>query len=331
LHMQAIQIPKSRKDKTLITFYVDDVDADFVKKHTWKLESRHHQPVGTKNSEFPRVPLWRALLGVKEKDKRVVYINGNRLDNTRKNLKLVTRAESIRLQLASRKEGPLWTEKDVLLLKELIMSPDGVKKIIEKTGRPAHLVLWKARKLGFSRQLLLHEWAPKEEELVREKYPKVGAERLAHLLGVSAQAVTAKARQLGVQRLRAGEYSAHFTGHKGIGRTYWYSVTKGAKIRNLIFGITIEWAWDLYERQGGKCALSGLPITPPTTRKPGTASLDRIDSSQGYLEGNVQWVHKTVNKMKSNMSEEEFLTYCKAIVTHNKLDTPSQGLENIGI
>jgi hypothetical protein len=44
-----------------------------------------------------------------------------------------------------------------------------------------------------------------------------------------------------------------------------------------------------------------------------TASLDRIDSSKGYIKTNVQWVHKKVNKMKQDTSVDEFKHYCKLI------------------
>ena len=48
-----------------------------------------------------------------------------------------------------------------------------------------------------------------------------------------------------------------------------------------------------------------------------TASLDRIDSSKGYIEGNVQWVHKRVNLMKGNMSTENFIEWCNLVVKNN--------------
>ena len=44
-----------------------------------------------------------------------------------------------------------------------------------------------------------------------------------------------------------------------------------------------------------------------------TASLDRIDSSKGYVEGNVQWVHKMINMSKQQYSQEEFIDMCKAV------------------
>ena len=44
-----------------------------------------------------------------------------------------------------------------------------------------------------------------------------------------------------------------------------------------------------------------------------TASLDRIDSSKGYIEGNVQWVHKSVNIMKCDFSSDIFIGICNQI------------------
>lgn len=49
-----------------------------------------------------------------------------------------------------------------------------------------------------------------------------------------------------------------------------------------------------------------------------TASLDRIDSSKGYIEGNVQWVHKRINKMKLDDSDTEFIEWCRLIADFNK-------------
>jgi hypothetical protein len=78
--------------------------------------------------------------------------------------------------------------------------------------------------------------------------------------------------------------------------------------------LTIEQAWELYQKQEGKCALSGLPIFFPATNKGEfTASLDRIDSSKGYIEGNVQWVHKDINIMKNKFPQDYFIKICKLV------------------
>jgi hypothetical protein len=48
----------------------------------------------------------------------------------------------------------------------------------------------------------------------------------------------------------------------------------------------------------------------------GTASLDRIDSSKGYIIGNVQWVHKKIQHVKRNWSDEEFISLCEQVALH---------------
>ncbi len=47
-------------------------------------------------------------------------------------------------------------------------------------------------------------------------------------------------------------------------------------------------------------------------------SLDRIDNLKGYIEGNVQWVHKRVNVMRNVLSIEEFLSWCEKITAHRQ-------------
>lgn len=68
----------------------------------------------------------------------------------------------------------------------------------------------------------------------------------------------------------------------------------------------------LHEAQGGLCALSGVPLSYEA-HHPYTASLDRIDSSIGYLKGNVQIVTATVNRMKMNLDQAEFLSVVRQI------------------
>jgi hypothetical protein len=45
--------------------------------------------------------------------------------------------------------------------------------------------------------------------------------------------------------------------------------------------------------------------------------LDRIDSSKGYIVGNVQWVHKHVNVMKNIFSQEMFIFICNQVSKNN--------------
>lgn len=92
-----------------------------------------------------------------------------------------------------------------------------------------------------------------------------------------------------------------------------------AKTKNLEFEVSIEYLWELYEHQNGKCALTGMDIYfNDYNLDQKTASLDRIDSSKGYIPGNVQWVHKEINRMKSNFPTDGFLRWCNLVINNSK-------------
>lgn len=112
--------------------------------------------------------------------------------------------------------------------------------------------------------------------------------------------------------------------YKGIGdlsKSYWTRVLRGAKERNLEVSITIEDAWNKFLEQDRKCALTGIDLVMLKSfarqHIEHTASLDRIDSSKGYIQGNIQWVHKHVNVMKLDLTQDEFIEWCKLVVKHN--------------
>ena len=107
---------------------------------------------------------------------------------------------------------------------------------------------------------------------------------------------------------------------------HWFNnVIQNAKSRGLEVSITIFDCEDLWIKQKGICALSGLEITQPARiryrgedgkekiKYEGTASLDRIDSSLGYTLDNVQWIDKRVNVMKMDMTDSYFIYMCELI------------------
>lgn len=126
-------------------------------------------------------------------------------------------------------------------------------------------------------------------------------------------------RSCGCLLHRKKESSPSWSGYKGISGNWWSSHVKrsSSKRADLELSITKEYAWDLFEKQGRKCALTGLDIIISDDLT-NTASVDRIDSSLGYIEGNIQWVHKDINYMKRNYSMEYFIEMCKLIAENNK-------------
>lgn len=107
-----------------------------------------------------------------------------------------------------------------------------------------------------------------------------------------------------------------WSGHGEISGSFFGNIRRRANKNNIFFDITIEYAWGLYLEQNRKCKISGVDIE--FLNQDTRASLDRIDSSIGYVEGNVQWVHKQVNFMKQTMSDQELINWCKLIVENNK-------------
>lgn len=116
---------------------------------------------------------------------------------------------------------------------------------------------------------------------------------------------------------------------KGYGKIpgiYWgrlkADAKRGRKTKIVTFNLSIKVAWELFEKQYGICALSGLKLKFSNSSKDFaygniTASLDRIDSNKGYFLGNVQWVHKVINKMKQNLTDKEFIYFCKKVSKYN--------------
>lgn len=105
--------------------------------------------------------------------------------------------------------------------------------------------------------------------------------------------------------------------YKELKGTIWNALKRNAEQRGLIININQKYILDLYNKQNGECSLSGKKIDLVTHGK-NKASLDRIDSSKGYIEGNVQWVHKDVNMMKLNWPEIYFIELCQNIIMHQQ-------------
>ncbi len=101
-------------------------------------------------------------------------------------------------------------------------------------------------------------------------------------------------------------------GHEQLNGTFMTALIKSASVRGIEYNLTPEFLWDLFLEQNRKCALSGIELIFGYKSK-GTASVDRIDSKIGYLEGNVQWVHKHINIMKQSFANEQFIGYCVAV------------------
>lgn len=118
-----------------------------------------------------------------------------------------------------------------------------------------------------------------------------------------------------------GEEKLQFTAFKrtkSVRAYITYLRSKAIKRKNTCLSIDdLETIWDT---QKGKCALTDWEMTMILGKGniDTNASIDRIDSSKGYIEGNVQFVCRAVNVFKSNATEELLYNMCEAIIKNKK-------------
>ena len=78
----------------------------------------------------------------------------------------------------------------------------------------------------------------------------------------------------------------------------------------------------LYHSQDGRCYYSGMEMELSPWGKGRTAksmSIDRVDSNGGYTKDNIVLCCWAVNAGKSNLSEDEYIGVCRAVVEHSAI------------
>ena len=78
-----------------------------------------------------------------------------------------------------------------------------------------------------------------------------------------------------------------------------------SRSKNLESDIDYIFLMELFDKQDGKCYYTGLKLSTEKGKKShDTMSLDRIDSSIGYMKDNVVFCINAINMMKSHHSVE---------------------------
>jgi hypothetical protein len=128
-------------------------------------------------------------------------------------------------------------------------------------------------------------------------------------------------KSCGCSNFERQKNKACWKGFGEISKTYFSNIKNGAFKRNLIFQISIQDMWEVYNKQNRICVLTGLPLSFSSGRQKeydgrfdGNASLDRINSNIGYINNNIQWINKNINLMKSDMSLENYIYYSKLVI-----------------
>lgn len=112
----------------------------------------------------------------------------------------------------------------------------------------------------------------------------------------------------GNKRSREKRYSTF----EGRITTFLRCCKNSATKRGNEFYLTRKDLIDCWERQEGLCVYSGIEMTTQPAL-PTSVSVERIDSRVGYTPENTVLCCNYINRMKSDLSFEQFFTFCKAI------------------
>lgn len=102
----------------------------------------------------------------------------------------------------------------------------------------------------------------------------------------------------------------------------WYVLRAQFRDRKKKYGcdITVEYLKLLWEEQKGICPFTKWElILPENTGKawnisdPKNASLDRIDNSKGYIQGNVRFISVMANLARHSFSDGQLINFCQSV------------------
>lgn len=96
----------------------------------------------------------------------------------------------------------------------------------------------------------------------------------------------------------------------------YYGAKNRASKKGLEFNLTIESLVELWNKQNGKCAITGIQMTHTILegKIKTNLSIDKINPTLGYTINNIQMICNIVNVMKSDMDMKELKYFCNLII-----------------
>ena len=159
------------------------------------------------------------------------------------------------------------------------------------------------------------------EKLAKEHARSIQRGRLEFCSYSCAGLYGSKAREkkLGSIALSSGNKRDQYTPFR-----YFARRSKSSRARYK-FHLDLEYLKELWESQGGICPLTGWKIELPIgtvgfriKHNSHNASLDRIDNSKDYVEGNVRYVALIANLARNNWDDKEVIEFARSVVQQHK-------------
>lgn len=115
----------------------------------------------------------------------------------------------------------------------------------------------------------------------------------------------------------------------------FHVLERDTKENNIELKISCKDILTLYNKQGGKCIVTGIKMTyirdDPEHRDNNrylyNMVVDRIDHQKAYTRDNIQLVCNVITKMRGDIPMDLFIKTCKQFVRHNNVTelTPMPG------
>jgi hypothetical protein len=122
-----------------------------------------------------------------------------------------------------------------------------------------------------------------------------------------------KVKSCGCLNKISGSKRWNWKGYCGISGSRFCEIRLRAKKKKWDFNLTPKFLWELFQQQNKRCAITNEIIDLNID-----GSLDRIDSSKGYVKNNVWWVKKDINKMKLDFPLNLFIELCEKVVANKE-------------
>lgn len=98
-----------------------------------------------------------------------------------------------------------------------------------------------------------------------------------------------------------------------------------SKMAKIPFNLTANDLYQIWIKQDGFCYYTGEPMDFQATTANRLCphnnypSIDKLRPKLGYITGNIVWCKYVVNRMKGNLTEEEFYGFCNQTLKYRKI------------
>lgn len=106
---------------------------------------------------------------------------------------------------------------------------------------------------------------------------------------------------------------------------YWKQIVDSTRFRSddvensrKQYNMSYKELWQIIQDQEWKCYLTNIPMLAITSHE-NSISIDRKDSTLGYIPGNVAFCCYRANIIKGTLSINELVALCKQILTHKQI------------